>query len=640
MSGSGPWLGVNFWSRAGGPLMWRDYHADVVDGELAVLAAHRLTVTRSFFYWPDFMPESGRIDERMVANYARFLDQHVEHGLQTIPTFIVGHMSGENWDPAWRGDRDLYRDVWLVGRQAWFIRELTARFADHPAIAGWLISNEMPIYAEPETGGGAADREPVAAWAELMVQAVRAGGARQPVSLGDGAWGLEVTGRDNGYRIRDLAPLVDFVGPHVYPMGDDQNRQFLAAAFTCDVLGFAGRPVVLEEFGVSTAFVSAEHAGHYYRQVLHSTLLSGATGWLAWNNTDYEALAGQDPYRHHPFEMYFGVTDSVGVPKPPLTELRDFAEVLDAVDLPRCRRPTADTALVLSSYGEADHPMTDPADRPMVFSAVRHAWLAAWEADLPLAIVREADGITAGHRLYVVPSVKQLLAPSWTRLEELAAGGATVYVSYCGGTHSGQRGPWWAGMDRIFGVRHELRYGLVDPITEPEARLTCTADFGSLHAGDELTFAATGGTANSRAYLPVRPVDAEVLATDGHGRPALLRRAVGAGALILGTYPIEHLAATTPRVNPEDTWRLYDALAEHAGVARDVRVTDPRVHAATLRHEDGGSFVWLINGHDEELSVRPEGVSALSDVRNGAHCGARIPLPPYGVAVCRTESPP
>ncbi|MGH3321728.1 MAG: glycoside hydrolase 5 family protein, partial [Streptosporangiaceae bacterium] len=212
------WLGANFWSRTGGPLMWRHYDPDVIRAELRVLREHGLRVTRSFFYWPDFMPSPDSVDEQMVARYADFLDRHADLGMATIPTFIVGHMSGENWDPPWRGGRDLYRDVWLVGRQAWFVRSMAARFKDHPAVAAWLISNEMPIY------GGPAETEVVTAWAEIMAQAVRASGATQPVSFGDGAWGIEVTGVDNGYSVRRLAGLADFVGPHVYPMGDDVVR--------------------------------------------------------------------------------------------------------------------------------------------------------------------------------------------------------------------------------------------------------------------------------------------------------------------------------------------------------------------------------------------------------------------------------
>jgi endo-1,4-beta-mannosidase len=96
------WLGVNFWSRTGGPLMWRSYDPRVVREELDVLREHGLNTTRSFYYWPDFMPEPDRIEEKLAGHYADFLEAHAERDMATIPTFIVGHMSGENWDPAWR----------------------------------------------------------------------------------------------------------------------------------------------------------------------------------------------------------------------------------------------------------------------------------------------------------------------------------------------------------------------------------------------------------------------------------------------------------------------------------------------------------------------------------------------------------
>ena len=68
------WLGVNFWSRTGGPLMWRNYDSQVIREELRVLREHGLTMTRSFFYWPDFMPGAGahrRADDRQVRRLPR-----------------------------------------------------------------------------------------------------------------------------------------------------------------------------------------------------------------------------------------------------------------------------------------------------------------------------------------------------------------------------------------------------------------------------------------------------------------------------------------------------------------------------------------------------------------------------------------
>ena len=108
---SRPWIGANFWSRTGGPRMWSRYDPGIVREELQVLHEHGLTMTRSFFYWPDFMPAPDTIDEGACDRYRDFLDAHREVGMGTIPTFIVGHMSGENWDPSWRHGRDLYTDV-------------------------------------------------------------------------------------------------------------------------------------------------------------------------------------------------------------------------------------------------------------------------------------------------------------------------------------------------------------------------------------------------------------------------------------------------------------------------------------------------------------------------------------------------
>ena len=143
------WLGVNFWSRVGGPRMWTAFDRDVVRRELQVLADHGLNVTRSFFFLPDFMPAPDTLDEACCDRYAQFLELSAESGLGTIPTFVVGHMSGENWDVAWRGGRDVYADGWLLAQQCWFAEQMAARFGGHPAVVGWLASNGVSLY-----GGG------------------------------------------------------------------------------------------------------------------------------------------------------------------------------------------------------------------------------------------------------------------------------------------------------------------------------------------------------------------------------------------------------------------------------------------------------------------------------------------------------
>ena len=622
------WLGANFWSRVGGPLMWRNYDPEVVRSELRVLAEHGLRQTRSFFYWPDFMPEPDRVDEVKVEHFADFLDAHAETGMQSIPTFIVGHMSGDNWDPAWRDGRDLYADVWMVGRQAWFVQRMSERFAEHPAVVAWLISNEMPIYGrlrhEP-----VAPAEHVTSWAQLMVQAVRAGGARQPVSLGDGAWGIEVTGVDNGFSVRETGALVDFAGPHVYRIDSDPVRQHLNAAFVCELSAVAGKPVVLEEFGLSSDMVSAEHAGHYYRQTLHTSLLAGATGWLAWNNTDYDNLVAQEPYSHHPFEMHFGITDNTGAPKAPLLELASFAQVLSDVDFPRCRRTDVSAGLLVTEYLERGYPFSQADDRPLIFSSLQQGYVAAREADLPVGFVRERDGIDDCD-LYLLPCVKQVQGPTWQELRQRVRDGAVLYLSYCAGEVAHHRSAWLPYLDETFGVEKQLAYGLVDEVRDEEVEFTFTEDFGGIAAGEVLRF-RVGGNEHSRAFLPVRPRGAKVVATDAHGRPALLRHATGSGEAVLCTYPIEHFAADNARVNPEDTYRIYAALSAVAGIFRPVVVDDPAVFADALEHESGRRFVWLVGQNPEPITVVPAVVGALHELDGKAV--QEVELPPFGVRV-------
>jgi hypothetical protein len=126
----------------------------------------------------------------------------------------------------------------------------------------------------------------------------------------------------------------------------------------------------------------------------------------------------------------------------------------------------------------------------------------------------------------------------------------------------------------------------------------------------------------------------EVIATDTSGRPALLLRHVDQGSIVLCTYPVEHMAALTPRVNPDDTVVLYDALAAHANVRRPVSVDDPRVACDVLVREDGTRFAFLVSHAAEELTVKPllPGGERLTTL-DGEDVTSEISIRAFGVKV-------
>jgi len=627
--------------------MWGRYDAEVVRDELAVLARLGCTLTRSFCYWPEFMPEPELLDPEIMERFEEFLDLHDKAGMWTVPTFIVGHMSGQNWDPSWRGGRDLYRDVWLLGQQAWFVEAVAKRVAHHPAIAAWLLSNEMPLY------GKDGDEEVVTAWARILVNALRAGGATQPVSTGDGAWGAEISGNDNGFSLRRLAPIVDFYGPHVYTSSDDPVRQMFAAAFACEMASSFGKPVVLEEFGLSSDMVSGENAAHYYRQVLHGSLIAGARGWLAWNNCDYDSLAQDDPYRHHAFELHFGIIDHSGNPKPQANELARFAHLVTELARQGWQKSPSAVALVVPEHLESTDPTWSRFARSDIQPNLFQAYIAAREAGLPVSVLRERDmtaraaqwgdsgpkGGLPEAQLYIMPCAKFSTTNAVQVLLAAAAAGATIYASYFAGSTPGQPGPWFPWLEQVFGVTHRLRYGLVDEIEDDAVVFSFVADLGDIPAGTELRFpvAAAG---RARSYLPVEAVTAEVLALDQRGRPALLRNPNGEGSTVLSTYPLEHLAASRPDANPEDTWRLYSALATAASVPRPVRADDPHLVIGGLVVGGKEAFVALNASPDEAtagLLAPGRSITPMSVAPGGRLSGNELSLGPYGVAVFYAE---
>jgi hypothetical protein len=264
-----------------------------------------------------------------------------------------------------------------------------------------------------------------------------------------------------------------------------------------------------------------------------------------------------------------------------------------------------------------------------------HAWISAKEADLRPALARESEGVPEVD-LLIVPSSKALLGTTFPILLARAESGAHVYVSWFAGVNKNQRGAWWPRLEPIFGARHTLRYGLSE-IAADVLTLRFTASLGDLVPGDELVFRAAGDE-YARAFLPLEVIDAEVIATDGNGRPALIRRRVGAGAIYLGAYPVEYYGAARRNASDDDqVHRLYSALAAEADIVPDLRVADPRVFTDELRHADGTRYTWFVSSSAEPLVVSPilTGEARLVDVLTGDDLTTSCSLAPFGIRVAR-----
>jgi hypothetical protein len=192
-------------------------------------------------------------------------------------------------------------------------------------------------------------------------------------------------------------------------------------------------------------------------------------------------------------------------------------------------------------------------------------------------------------------------------------------------------------MESLFGVR------LVDTVTAPEVTLKVVASFGDLKPGDTFHYSLPGGGSKYwGSMLEVR--GGKVIAVDQDGRPALVANTLGRGKTLVGAYPLEAYLAGTPSAfeKPEDTYRIYRAFGDWAGVKPLLLTDQPSVEVSVLRGEHRGYAV-VVNHSSQSHNVAvtgtipvrslsrilPEGSQALAQEGNAW----RIDLAPYEGAV-------
>ena len=280
--------------------------------------------------------------------------------MTTVPTFIVGHMSGENWDPAWRAGREPVHGR-LVRRTG---RPGTSR-ADRPL----RRASRRRRLADHQRGADLRRGGPRAEVAALGGADGQCGACRRRhasrSSVGDGAWGIETTGHDNGFSLADLAPFIDFVGPHVYRMETDRDPPAPEGGVHLRAGGH-DRPAGGDGGvrAVQRLRVRQPTPAIYYRQLLHNTLLAGRDRLDRLEQhrlrRPRRAAAVRAPslraaLRHHRLRRRAQAAAARAE--------RASRTTLAAIDLPRLERADASAALVLPSYLAADYPFTQEAER-------------------------------------------------------------------------------------------------------------------------------------------------------------------------------------------------------------------------------------------------------------------------------------
>ena len=614
-------LGANYWSRRANIQMWRDWDLSSVVEDLDKAREIGLNSLRIFLLARDFSDEEGRARREALEKLRLFFDEAAKRGILLFPSLIVGHMSGKNWPLPWDPNDEVYTSR-AIERASRFIAEVVKEFKDHPALGGWILSNEITHVRRPPS------LEEFRTWLGALKRLIHEIDGKHPVSVGDSTC-LVAKPELKPENVRDL---VDYFSPHLYLYDFDPVRHTLAYAANLEYCRSLGKPVVLEEFGYPTALYSEESHAQFIEVVLFCALGLGASGAFVWCLSDFPR-EGDEPYLWEPHELTFGLLKADGSEKLAAKVVRRFSKVLKLLEVDDFRAPKRETAILVPSHFYKYYPFHNlPRDDEA--KAMVEAYALAKAASLPVTFVREEELDGSRFKLLIAPSITRLLTVTWRKLLRLVERGLVLYYSNC-------RHLTWPHMssshlwEELFGVKPALLAGLFGVALPDVIKLEFTRDLPPVSAGSVFTVNCYRKDVGAQEFVSI---DAEVAARyDGKDALFIARR--GEGSAYLLALPYELLLASTPAVDMTKGYHfLYSHLARIAGISPTFAASDPRVQVEYLVG-DAHYLVVAVNHSFKELEVElktPSGVK-MAKVEGAKVSGSRLLLKPKSGAALLFE---
>jgi len=622
------------WVPAKTGLRWPEEWDPVeLEADFSKMADLGFNTVRFDLFWAWFEPRPGDFNPEAFRQLDSFVELAHKYDLYLHPTLFVGGEVGEAfWDVPWRQGRHPHADAEMLRLQTDHAAEVARRYAGEPAILAWDLTDEPPFWI---VGGQTSDAMAIN-WTRLIAGALRRGDPKHLLCVGTNVEDLN----HGPFRPDTISAEVDFFSVHPYsiytfdrfPDPMLSERGTYAGAFQTTLSGGAGKPVMIHEFGASSAQYDPERIAAFDRVTLYSGLANGASGFLAWCFTDAAPeLFKQSPYRLAPHETQFGLTTWDRQDRPRGQVMREFSHLLNQMDLTGLQPSRGEAAIIiphewskpngdmsragLTGAGAIPYTSTQAASdehEPNLWltQALLNLFILCRRAGLKVEFRREYSDWQA-HPFLLLPSpltsternLVHVQTVFWDSARAYVEAGGTLYASLCADTAIPE-------MEKLFGAR------LSDHVPVDEARITLIKPFGSLEKGAEFFFQVNPSRLQDWPAT-VEVTDGEILGVDSAGRPALVSHVCGKGRTLLSVYPLEHYLGGQPAAfeNSHDTHLLYRSLASWAGIAPMFFTDDPGIEAGGLTAGPRG-YIVLANHQPQKKRIHVHSSLQLKEVKH------------------------
>jgi hypothetical protein len=418
--------GVNYTPSAGWFQILDNWNTSVIEKDMDSLRSIGVDFIRFMPLWYLMQPEKDRLDKQKIDHLIELVNIAGKRGILVQPSLITGWLSGGIFNPYWV-TKEMFVDQEQINAETWYVKNVAKSLKNNPYIHSYDFGNE--INALKEVGGYEGTPLQTKYWMAEIYKAFKSGDPDRLVTNGIG------TGYDANFPVENIVLASDYMSAHSYAFFHatilDDPWFGLRTTYSTNLMiawaKMAGKPVLMQEIGVSDEWMGQDKRAEYLEMNYFSCWADGAAGFVWWCSHDIDTAFRIMPDKKgremkaggtfDPLEYQMGLLD-VNNNKHPVAEkfkqCAAFSESLGLnwIDLlPVCYIVAPET-VSLNLY----------------FRNIINAYVLAKQNHIDVRFLRENSDVPADASFVIIPGFS-LKSEAKLKINKYLENGGTVYQS-------------------------------------------------------------------------------------------------------------------------------------------------------------------------------------------------------------------
>ncbi len=279
--------GANYSPSKGWFQILDNWNAKAVEQDMDSLHGIGIDFIRFMPLWYLMQPEKDKLDQQKFDRLNELVTIAGKRNIQVQPSLITGWLCGGIFNPYWV-TKEMFTDPEQIKAETWYVKNVAKSLKDNPYIHSYDFGNE--INALKGVGGFTGNPAQTKAWMAEIYKSFKTGDPDRLVTNGIG------TGYDADFPIENIEPASDYMSAHSYPYFHatllDDPWFGLRTTFSANMMiawaKMVGKPVLMQETGVSGDWMSQEQRAKYLELSYFSCWADGAAGFVWWCSHDID----------------------------------------------------------------------------------------------------------------------------------------------------------------------------------------------------------------------------------------------------------------------------------------------------------------------------------------------------------------